>query len=52
MLWQSEAERTSEALEEKPKRECQREAPETDNYDRLLDQRMVSEGCPNVRDDD
>ena len=43
---------TSHPLSEEQPHRHEPKAPEPDDYDTLLDKLMVSEGCPNVRDDD
>ena len=52
MLWQSVTPSLSNLPKEEPAQTGKPEAPKNDAYDRLLDSRMVDEGCPNCREDD
>ena len=52
MLWQTEPSYPPVSVDEKASRPAELKTPEPDDYDRLLDSQMVSEGCPNYREDD
>jgi hypothetical protein len=52
MLWQIETPCSPVSLDEQLTPPCDPNIPETDAYDQTLDKLMVSEGCPNCRDDD
>lgn len=52
MLWQNQPASTSSHVDEQPRQPAEPKAPEPDDYDQQLDKLMVSEGCPNCRDDD
>ena len=52
MLWQNQSASTSTQADEKPHQPAEPKTPVPDDYDVQLDKLMVSEGCPNCRDDD